>query len=622
MSGQYQLLRTGRLAPLFATQFFGAFNDNIFRAALMLIFTYSGIVASEMTDFSVNAAAGLFIVPFFIFSATAGQIADKYEKSKLIRIIKVCEIGIAFVAGVALYFHNVLAMLSVLFLFGLQSTFFGPLKFAILPQHLEESELVGGNAIVEMGTFVAILLGTVVGGIIGAGESVSAWLFVLVVAVALVGYASSRFIPDAPANDPSETIRWNPVTETWALIKLARGQTSVFLSILGVSWFWLLGSVYLTQIPNLVRTHLAGGPSVVTLILAVFTISIAAGSLMCERLSGRKIEIGLVPFAAFGVSVFGIDSYFAMIAISGDALRDAWTFLGETGTARLLIDLALMGMFGGMFVIPMQALIQVRTPQHRRARVIAVNNVMNALFIVIGATLAIVWLTLAGGEIPQLLLTVAIVNFLVAIYIFKQVPEFTMRFLIWLLSHTMYRVTHHGLETIPDRGGAIIVCNHVSFVDALLLAGAVRRPIRFVMFKPIFEIPVLNFVFRTGRAIPIIGRREDEAVYEAAFKTIREGLRAGDLLCIFPEGKLTTDGEIDRFRPGIERILQETPVPVIPMALKGLWGSFFSHKEGAFKHPSRFWSRVDVVAGPVLPPEALTADALQARVAELRGDAA
>jgi 1-acyl-sn-glycerol-3-phosphate acyltransferase len=412
------------------------------------------------------------------------------------------------------------------------------------------------------------------------------------------------------------------VTQTWALIKLARSQKSVFLSILGVSWFWLLGSVYLAQIPNLVRTHLAGGPSVVTLILTVFTFSIAAGSLMCERLSGRKIEIGLVPLGALGVSVFGIDAYFAMGAISGDGFRDAWTFLGAPGTVRLLLDLALIGMFGGMFVIPMQALIQARTPGHRRARVIAVNNVINALFMVIGAALAIVWLTLAGGQIPQLLLTVALVNLLIAAYIFKQVPEFTMRFLIWLLSHTMYRVTHHGLEKIPDRGGAIIVCNHVSFVDALLLAGAVRRPIRFVMYKQIFEIPVLNFVFRTGRAIPIMGRREDEEVFEAAFKTIREGLQSGDLLCIFPEGKLTTDGEIDTFRPGIERILKETPVPVIPMALKGLWGSFFSHKEGAFKHPSRFRSRVDVVAGPVLRPEALTADALQARVTDLRGDAA
>ncbi len=622
MSGQYQLLRTRRMAPLFATQFFGAFNDNIFKAGLMLMFAYGGIVASDMTDFAVNAATGLFVLPFFIFSAMAGQIADKYEKSRLIRIIKVFEIGIAFAAGISLYFHNMAAMLAVLFLFGLQSTFFGPLKFAILPQHLDESELVGGNALVEMGTFVAILLGTVVGGIIGGAASVSAWLFVLVVAVAVVGYASSRFIPDAPANDASETIHWNPVTQTWALIKLARSQKSVFLSILGVSWFWLLGSVYLAQIPNLVRTHLAGGPSVVTLILTVFTFSIAAGSLMCERLSGRKIEIGLVPLGALGVSVFGIDAYFAMGAISGDGLRDAWTFLGAPGTVRLLLDLALIGMFGGIFVIPMQALIQARTPEHRRARVIAVNNVINALFMVIGAALAIVWLTLAGGQIPQLLLTVALVNLLIAAYIFKQVPEFTMRFLIWLLSHTMYRVTHHGLEKIPDRSGAIIVCNHVSFVDALLLAGAVRRPIRFVMYKPIFEIPVLNFVFRTGRAIPIMGRREDEEVFEAAFKTIREGLQSGDLLCIFPEGKLTTDGEIDTFRPGIERILKETPVPVIPMALKGLWGSFFSNKEGAFKHPSRFRSKVDVVAGHALRPEALTADALQARVADLRGDAA
>jgi 1-acyl-sn-glycerol-3-phosphate acyltransferase len=622
VTSQYRLLRTRRLTPLFATQFFGAFNDNVFKAALMLIFTYSGIVASDVTDLAVNAAAGLFILPFFIFSATAGEIADKYEKSRLIRIIKLCEIGVALCAGVSLYFHNVAGMLVVLFLFGLQSTFFGPLKFAILPQHLDQSELVGGNAIIETGTFVAILLGTLFGGLIGGADAVSTWLFVLVIAVAIMGYASSRFIPEAPANEASEILRWNPVKESWALIKLARTQKSVFLAILGISWFWLLGSVYLAQIPNLTRSHLDGGPSVVTLILTVFTVSIAAGSLMCERLSGQKIEIGLVPFGAFGISVFGVDVHFAIESVSADTLRDAWTFLGAPGTTRFLLDLALMGMFGGMFVIPLQALIQSRTPQHRRARVIAVNNIMNGLFMVAGSTVAIAWLTIAELEIPQLLLTIAIANLLVGAYIFRQVPEFTMRFLIWLLSHSMYRVTHHGLEQVPDRGAAIIVCNHVSFVDALLLAGAVRRPIRFVMFKPIFEIPVLNFIFRTGRAIPIIGRREDEEAYEAAFEAIREGLRAGDLLCIFPEGKLTTDGEIDTFRPGIERILRETPVPVIPMALRGLWGSFFSRKEGAFRNPSRFWSRVDVVAGPMLQPVGVTAAALQGRVAELRGDVA
>ena len=617
--GQFRLFATRRMAPLFVTQFFGAFNDNLFKAALSVMFVYGGIVAAESADLAVNAAAGLFVLPFFLFSATAGQIADKYEKSRLIRRIKVFEIAVALLAGLSLYLQNAAAMLAVLFLFGVQSTFFGPLKFSILPQHLHETELVGGNGLVEMGTFVAILLGTLVGTLIGGGAGLSVGLFVLVAGVAVVGYLASRHIPDAPANDPGQQVGWNPIVETWRLMKLARLQRSVFLSILGISWFWLLGGVYLAQIPNLARVHLAGGPTVVTLILTVFTVAVAVGSLACEKLSRRRIEIGLVPFGALGISIAGIDAYFAIEAVEGEGLRTATAFLTGVGSARLLVDLLLLGLFGGLFVVPLQASIQHRTPEARRARVIAAANVLNSLFMVVGAGFAILWLAVFGFSIPTLLLTVAIANIAVAGFIFHQVPEFAMRFLVWLVSHTMYRVAHEGLERVPDRGAAVIVCNHVSYVDALLLAGAVRRPIRFVMFKPIYDLPVLNFVFRTGRAIPIAGRDADEEAVEDAFSQIREALADGDLLCIFPEGRLTTDGEIEPFRPGIERILRETPAPVIPMALRGLWGSFFSRKAGAFRNPSRFWSRVQVAAGEALQPEGVTAAALREEVSALRG---
>ena len=616
---QFQLLATRRLAPLFVAQFFGAFNDKLFQAALSVLFVYGGLMAAERADFAVNAAAGLFILPFFLFSATAGQLADRHEKSRLIRRIKLFEILIAVLAGLSLYLQSVSAMLAVLFLLGLQSTFFGPLKFSILPQHLRETELVGGNAMVEMGTFVAILLGTILGTVIAGAQAVSLGLFALVVAVALAGYLASRRIPEAPANDPTQPVHWNPLTETWRLIALARRQKSVFLSILGISWFWLIGAVYLAQIPNLVKQHLAGGPTVVTLILAVFTVSVAAGSLLCEWLSRRRIEIGLVPFGALGISLAGIDGYFAIARVEGEGLRDAWAFLGGVGSLRLLFDLLLIGIFAGMFVVPLQAFIQMRAPKERRARIIAVNNILNALFMVVGAGLAILWLAVLDLAIPSLLAALAVANLAVSAYIFQQVPEFAMRFLVWALSHSMYRVAHERLDLVPDEGAAIIVCNHVSYVDAMLLAGAVRRPIRFVMHKPIFERPVLNFVFRTGGAIPIASRSADPDAYEAAFRQIRAALAEGDLLCIFPEGKLTEDGAIGPFRPGIERILQETPVPVIPMALRGLWGSFFSRKGGAFRNPGRFWSRVQVAAADPMPAEGLTAPTLRDQVAALHG---
>ena len=536
---QFGLLRTRRLLPLFITQFLGAFNDNLYKFALTLILVYGGLISEDATDLLVNVAAGLLILPFFLFSATAGTLADRYEKSRLIRYVKLGEIAVAICAALALYLQDVTALLAVVFLLGVQSTFFGPLKFAILPQHLHNTELVGGNAMVEMGTLVAILLGTIAGGIIGgatAGDNtgnVSLVLSVMVVLVAVTGYLSSLGIPRAPSALRG-SVSWNPVTETWGLIRLAAEKKAVFQSVLGVSWFWLIGSVYLAQIANMTRLHLAGDSGVVTLILAFFTISIAVGSLLCEKLSGRRVEIGLVPLGAAGISLFGIDSFFAMGQIEAEGLRTAGEFLAGEGTPRLLADLGLMGMFAGMFVVPLQANIQARTPDDRRARIIAANNVLNALFLVAGSGLAIFWLVYLDFSIPTLFLFVAIANAAVAGYIFQQVPEFTMRFLVWLLSHSMYRVRHEGLESIPERGGAVIVCNHVSYVDALLLAGAIRRPIRFVMARSIYDLPVLNFVFRTSRTIPITSKRADPDTYEAAFAQIREALESRHVVCIFP----------------------------------------------------------------------------------------
>ena len=629
-ANQFRLLGSRRLWPLFVTQFLGAFNDNVFKQALLILFAFGGLLAAgaaeEEKTLYANVAAGLFVLPFVLFSATAGTLADKFEKSGLIRLVKLGEIGVVALAGVALYLQNVYVLLAVLFLFGVQSTFFGPLKYAVLPQHLKPAELVGGNGMIQMGTMVAILIGTGVGGVLGARDDAASAgvdpLLVLMAAmlvVAIGGYAASRRVPEAPSTHQG-AVRWNPFVETWRLIRIARERKAVFQSILGISWFWLLGSVNLAQIAVLVPDFLAGGPAVVTLILFWFTIAIAIGALLCEALSGKRVEIGLVPLGALGVSVFGIDLYFAIGAVSGEGERAVVEFLRGEGTARLLLDLGLMGVFAGLFVVPLQANIQARTPEDRRARVIAANNVLNAVFMVAGAGFAIAWFSF-GGEVPGVLLALAVVNIGVAAYIFAQVPEFSMRFLVWLISHSMYRVRHHNLEAIPQRGAAILVCNHVSYVDAPLLAGAVRRPIRFVMHKDIHRLPVLNFIFRTSGTIPIAAEKEDPEMFRAAFAAIADALAAGDLLCIFPEGHLTNDGEVDVFRKGIERIVATTPAPVVPMALDGLWGSYFSRQgEGAFHHKrGRFWSRVDIRAGEPVAAADVSADDLRRRVLALRG---
>ncbi|MEM6707167.1 MAG: MFS transporter [Pseudomonadota bacterium] len=621
-AGQFGLLRERRFAGLFWTQFLGAFNDNLFKSAITLVFVFSGLVAADQTDIVVNLAAGLFILPFFLFSTLSGQLADKYEKSMLVRRIKIAEILVAVFAVAAVLSESVQLMLIVLFLLGAQSTFFGPLKFSILPQQLKATELVGGNAMIEMGTFVSILLGTVVGGIVASAEQVSLLLSIGVVGVALAGYFTSRSIPETPATAPTLAVDWNPLRQLKALFVLARRDRSVLLSVLGISWFWLLGAGFLAQIPNLAKLHLSGSESVVTLILSVFTIAIALGSLACEKLSGDRVEIGLVPIGAAVLSLAGIDLYFAISAFDASETRNWLGFLAADGSFRVLFDLLLIGVAGGLFIVPLYALIQSRTPAESRARIIAFNNISNAVFMVGVALLAAVLLGGAGMTIPDFLLMLTLMNVAVAWFIFYQVPEFAMRFLVWVLSHTMYRVTHEDLHKIPAEGGALIVCNHVTYVDALLLAGAVKRPIRFIMLKSIYDLPVLNFVFRTCRTIPITGRSKDAAAYEQAFAEIREGLAAGDLLCIFPEGALTKDGEIAAFRTGVERILEETPVPVVPMALKGLWQSFFSHYQGAFnlfKGPKRIWSRVTVTAGEPVEPRVATAEYLERAVNDLRG---
>jgi len=623
--GQFQLLKSRRFLPLFLTQFFGALNDNLFKNALLVMIvsaSITGVAAGNSnTNALVNLAAGLFILPFFLFSAISGQLADKYEKSRIIRQIKLAEILIMLIGFVALWCEALWLLMVVLFMMGVQSTFFGPVKYSILPQHLHENELVAGNAQVGMGTFVAILIGTIAGSLLGGAEN-SAWLVgMAVVAVAVVGWLSSREIPLAETKAPNLKIDWNVPRISWRLIKLASEKRTVFLAILGISWFWMLGASYLTQMPNFTVTVLRGSPGVIALILSAFTVGVAIGSLLCDRLSGHRVEIGLVPLGSIGLSLFGIDLYFASHGYSGINGVGPLSFIVQPGGFRVLFDILMIGLFGGLYIVPLYAMVQARTDDEKRARVIGCNNILNALFMVFSSLLGILFLGVAGFSIPDLFLTVALMNIAIAVFIFQQVPEFTMRFLVWLLSHTIYRVEHQGLEHIPRRGSAMIVCNHVSYVDALLLAGAVRRPIRFIMYKPIYERPVLNFIFRTGGAIPICSRQEDEAGYQQAMDDIADALDRGHLLCLFPEGKLTQDGEINEFKTGIERILERNPVPVVPMALQGLWGSFFSHSHGGvFKKPFRpHWRHIKVLADSPIPPEQATAQIFQEQVAHLRG---
>ncbi|MCM8561737.1 MFS transporter [Pseudomonas shahriarae] len=616
---QFTLLRKRRFLPFFITQSLGAFNDNIFKQSLILAILYKLTIEGDRSIW-VNLCALLFILPFFLFSALAGQFGEKFNKDALIRAIKLGEIVIMAVGAVGFMTNHLELMLLALFAMGTHSALFGPVKYSIMPQALREEELVGGNGLVEMGTFLAILAGTIGAGVMMSSAQYAPVVSTAIVAIAVLGYLASRGIPRAAASSPDMRLDWNIFSQSWATLRLGLGQTpAVSRSIVGNSWFWFVGAIYLTQIPAYAKEWLYGDETVVTLILTVFSVGIALGSMLCEKLSGRKVEIGLVPFGSFGLTVFGLLLWWHSGGFPQNVQANDWlAVLGYGQAWWVLADILGLGVFGGFYIVPLYALIQSRTAENERARVIAANNILNALFMVVSAIVTIVLLSVAKLSIPELFLVVSLLNIAVNTYIFRIVPEFTMRFMIWLLGHSMYRVQHRDLQHIPDEGAALLVCNHVSFVDALLIGGAVRRPIRFVMYYKIYRLPVLNFIFRTAGTIPIAGRHEDLQIYEKAFQRISQYLKDGELVCIFPEGKLTADGEMNEFKSGVTRILEETPVPVIPMALQGLWGSFFSRdpNKGIFH---RIWSRVTLVAGPPLAVEQATPQALQEQVGALRG---
>ena len=619
---QFRLLSQKRFLPFFLTQFSGAFNDNLFKNILLLLITYTaGGLAGLSIDIVVNVAAFLFILPFFVFSGIAGQMADKYEKSGFIRWVKLAEILIMLTAAIGLWYQWFELLLLLLFLMGTQSTFFGPVKYAILPQVLEREELVGGNALVEMGTFVAILVGTIVAGLLMGLDEPHKLAAVGAVGIAILGYLAARKIPKTGATHKDVVIGLNPFRETWHLMRLAAENYSVLLCIMAISWFWFLGAAYLTQFPNFAQSDLMGDETVVTLLLSIFTIGIALGSMACERLSGHRIELGIVPIGSMGLSVFGLDLYLSMP--TDPSPTTWWTIVTDAEYRRVAIDLLGIGFFGGLFIVPLYAFVQQETPEDRRAKVIAALNVFNALFMVVSAIMGVIMLGVIGLSIPEFFLVLSIMNLIVAGFVYQQLPEFVLRFIVWILSHTIYRVRTQGLRNIPDEGPVLLVCNHITYMDALVIAGAVRRPIRFVMDHHIFKTPLLGGIFRMARAIPIGSRNTVPDIYNTAFKRIDENLKAGHVVCIFPEGRLTTDGEVAAFRGGVDIILERRPVPVVPMALRGLWGSFFSHCGGpAMKHfPKRFWSRVELLAEPPIAPENANAEMLEVRVKELRGDA-
>jgi len=621
---QFDLLKQRRFAPFFWTQFLGAFNDNLFKTALVVVLAFETANWTTLDPtLATNLVPGLFILPYVLFSATSGQIAEKIEKGQLARFIKWLEIGIMGVAALGWFTHNFWLLIAAVFGMGMHSTLFGPVKYAYMPQHLKPEELTGGNGIVEMGTFVGILLGQVFGAVIVTLKPDGViWLAAATVSFAVLGLVTAYGIPRTPAPQPDLKINWNPFTESVRNIKFSSGNRTVFLSMLGNSWFWFYGAIVLAQFPVYAKEYLKGDNSVFVLLLTMFSLGIGAGSLLCEKLSGRKVEIGLVPFGSIGLSLFGIDLYLASQGYSAAGQVDAFAMAMQPGAWRIILDVIMIGVFGGFFIVPLFALIQLRADPKHLSRTIAGMNIMNALFMVIATGVAILMLK-QGFTIPELFLATAIMNGLVAVYIFTLVPEFLLRFLAWMLIHTVHKVKTVDADRIPEEGGAVLVCNHVSYVDALVIVAASPRPIRFVMDHRIFKTPFIGWIFRTAKAIPIASAKDDPWLLEKAWVDIAQALHDGELVCIFPEGKLTRDGEMSEFKGGISKIIERSHVPVIPMALRGLWGHLLSRSsdnllERAFR--KGFRSSLSLAVGQPVAPVEVTPDLLHRQVAELRGD--
>ncbi len=614
----FSLLAKKRFGPFFGVQFMGALNDNLFKNTMVIMFAFRAASEAE-SGLVTNLAAGLFMLPFFLFSGVAGQIADKFDKSQVMRTIKAAEIGIMLIGSVGFFTGHKVLLFVTLFLMGVHSAFFGPAKYSILPQHLAEGELMTGNALVEMGTFLAILIGTLAGGLLAGHQDVHI-ISGAIVGVAIVGFLVALKIPAAPAVVPDLKLSWNPFSQSAVLTRIIRKKQVLFNSVLAISWFWYFGATLLAQLPNFTKHMLHGDEAVVTMLLSIFSLSIGIGSVLCAKLSRGEIELGLVPIGALGLTVFCADLAFIAYPPAGVALMGVSALLhGPYASAgiRVMIDLGLVGVFGSLFIVPLYALIQSRADEETRSRVIAANNIYNSLFMVVSAFVAMALFKIGFTTVEVLFFT-AILNLVVTAYIFMLIPEFVMRFVVWLLASTIYRLRYSGRDLVPRHGPAVIVCNHVSFIDWFVITAACRRPVHFVMDHAMFKNPFLGWAFRLSKAIPIAPAKEDAAMKEKAFELISKELRDDNLVCIFPEGKITYDGTLNPFRPGVERILAKDAVPVVPMAITGLWGSFFSRKAGkamsTVPKPSR--RRINVSIGAPMPA-ATKAEAMEAEVRRL-----
>ena len=638
-----RLLVDRRFWPLFWVQFLTAFNDNVLKMGLVLLVTYGEdlfgrpVTVATLGAGPLNALGGLLLMlPFFLFSALAGQLADRHPKHRVMRAVKLAEVilmalaaGGFLLAAVGLPGPAGAALLVLVFLMGTQSALFGPVKYSLLPQILPEpGELVAGNALVETGTYLAVLLGTIVatGLFIGPrllGGPPTAGLWVVgggVLLFALLGWLAALASPAVPPEAPDLRIRWEPVSTTWRATRALLQQPELRFPALANSWFWALGASTLALLPTWTAGTLGADETTLTVFTALFSVGIGAGSLLCARWSRGHIELGLVTAGALGLTLFLVDLAAAgspWASLPDEGRRSLQALLSTPTGWRIVVDLTLLAASGGLFMVPLYAVLQERAEVGSRARVIGGLNIVNAAFMV-GALAVVTGLLAAGVPERWIFLGLGVINagWLVAAY--ASLPAPTLRLLAEILANLGYRLRVHGRQHLPEEGPALVISNHVSFVDWLIVMATVRRPHRFVIWHAFADLPVIRTLTRHYEVIPITNDPRERRRILEAFRRISENLREGRVVVVFPEGALPYSPELQPFMRGLDVILRKDPVPVIPMALNGLWGSMYSRRGGAafrsWRPPRR---PVHVTFGPPLDPGQHSVEELRAAVEAL-----
>lgn len=602
---QFALLRTRRFLPLFVAQAIGAFNDNAFRYALSILLIYDlgprlGF-AEGHAGLLNTLSAGLLILPFFLFSALAGQIADKFDKAMLAQRIKFVEIAIVALASFSLFTDQIWLQLLVVFLTGTQSAFFGPIKYSILPQHLERQELLGGNGLIEMGTFLSILLGTLFGSFAISSEWGRHWVSVVMIGLSVMAYLSARQIPAAPAPQPEIKLNANLAQETWRMIGIARERGDVFLAILGISWFWFLGVIFLTQIPLFTQTELHANETVASLIIAAFTVAIGVGSIVTNRLLKGEVSVKYVPIAAILITLFIIDLYFATGALrssDASALRTPIDLISSFSGWRVLVDLAAIALCAGLFAVPLYALVQARSSPQKRARVIAANNIVNAVFMTAATILSYVLLD-AGLSVRGLFLVVGLANAIAAIWICRLLPQELAAYIARRLFYLFYRVEIKGFENFAKAGRkALIISNHTSFLDGPLISAFLPERCQFAINTRIADRWWVKPAFQLFDLLPI------DPSNPMAIKTLANGLKRGRKVVIFPEGRITRTGSLMKIYEGPGVIAHLAGAKILPIRIDGAQYTPFSLMKGKLR--LRWFPKITLT---FLPPVKINAPA-------------